>query len=945
MFLFLFIGIKYTKDPVYSCELSPPLPDDASSDHTSLIIPVSGGVQVPNFTPGAGQPAATAAFLPAATPPPALPLLTTAAADIEPFVHLVTAPTVAVEHPETAGAVVGNRDTAERRQFNEDVLPVPIDPRRRQPVGRPSAQFERLAIQPTGPTGGDEFVTSGSRAASRAADATDSQRARARKRLRILAVPSTAPVASTGQPSRFTVTEIVRNQPASSSSEEDAEQEDDVEQVEERRSDSAVLTVNIVRPRGETVIGDDDDRLLVCEKRANDQRQKIEELENRTKLHIDYANEKQLEIEQLLAEIESLQNETALFEESVESFETEIRNVTSVLIRKDQDIIKLMEDNNLTVLNLRNIISEKERTIGLKNDEVARTNSTLKKLSSQLKALSSAKVELAKETREQKETVARLREEKDNLLRIVQQLARIGNPNITFATNEEPADYDEDEKATHAQRLATMLEQEITSTPTSSEVSSARPVRGSSDFPLDVYIVQKYVNSIREESAQLRIKTEEGGALPEDNAEKEDDFLADSEEEDDFLSASRENRGITVAPEESVESAEESTTTAASSTIIPQQTKTTEQEASGNGAAAAAADKTAAEEPATTIVSAAAVEDAAVPSGNTDQPAAGHRMEAILIEGPTSQEPEVAPTRLPALLLDEELHNSTKAAEETQLSPLEEHAAIENGTLSQEVKSSAFVQPAAAESSTDSPPVIDAVKEDAVEKASPTEAPLSKEDNILAEVGQEGAAREARQEDQPETPAAAPAADSWEGSFLAAINDHVAVVEAVEVTTSASSQDESTHSSNLNEEKLEVEMEAGGQEEGEKREERDYDMEEEEMAKMQTEAQLFLLSQEMMGGAGGVAGERVERDYRRDEAVVPIYPQQQRVGRQHRDQEEEDSNGNAQQEDSDDNAQHEDSDGNAQQVDSDDIAQQEDSDGNAHHEVQDEQLHEMIIAF
>ena len=132
MFLFLFIGIKYTKDPVYSCELSPPLPDDASSDHTSLIIPVSGGVQVPNFTPGAGQPAATAAFLPAATPPPALPLLTTAAADIEPFVHLVTAPTVAVEHPETAGAVVGNRDTAERRQFNEDVLPVPIDPRRRQ---------------------------------------------------------------------------------------------------------------------------------------------------------------------------------------------------------------------------------------------------------------------------------------------------------------------------------------------------------------------------------------------------------------------------------------------------------------------------------------------------------------------------------------------------------------------------------------------------------------------------------------------------------------------------------------------------------------------------------------------------------------------------------------------------------------------------------------------
>jgi hypothetical protein len=459
-------------------------------------------------------------------------------------------------------------------------------------------------------------------------------------------------------------------------------------------------------------------------------------------------------------------------------------------------------------------------------------------------------------------------------------LARIGNPNITFATDEEPADYDEEEKSAHAQRLAAMLEQEISSTPTSAEeLSSVRPQRGSGNFPLDVEVVQKYVNSIigGPESAQLRLKTEVGSTLPEDNAEATEDFLAEAEEQD-FLAASRENRGITAPPAvEPLEVSTAASTVSSSPANVPEPIKTTEigQSSSSSAGEESATKPPAAEERATTVLSAA--ED------STEQPKAAHRMEAILIEPaeatPTESE---SITRLPALILDEELHkelkNPTSAAEEAKLSPLEQHVAIENGpivpTADPSSRQEIATEVAAQQSATE-------VKEAEVNT---TEAAQAKEDDILVEASHDASAAEAAREARQEETTLPAVHEGWEGSFLEAINDHVAVA-----TTSIPSIQEDTAvvvtsiSQEAEEKRLEDEIAAEGSSVVEQREEReDSYMQEED--KMRTEAQLYLLSQEIMGGGGeGAAAERFERDYRRDEsaATLATHAQLQRAGRQH----------------------------------------------------------------
>jgi hypothetical protein len=791
------------------------------------------------------------------------PAQTATTGSFDSFVHLVTAPSVAV-------------DTADRRTLTDDVIsaqplfPVPIDPRRRQPVGgtRIGSSFERLTAQPTASATGEEFSSgnSGTRAASRADDSTDSLRGRTRKRLRVAAVSLPASTARE-QPSRLILADETRSEKHRS---------EKVETFEEKEEDGlpqpapAAQIVKSSQVRDPATV----ESLQLCQKQVGDHKQRIEELENRTKLHIDYANEKQLEIEQLLTEIESLQNETALFEESVESFEAEIRNVTNILIKKDQDIIKLMEDNNMTTKNLRNIITEKERIISAKAEELIKTNSTVKKLTTQLKALASSKAERDRESREQTETVKRLREEKDNLLRIVQQLARINNPNITFTSEDEPTDYDEEEKEEHARRLAAMLEQEINSTPSSSEVgaTSGRPERGS-DFSLDVNIVQKYVNSIREErhsSTSNKSKDDEDSRLDEIvSREVEEDLLGESID-DDFLSTLRENRGITSSPaEESIEAADESTTTS-SSLILPQETKEIIEENEHEGSSTATDLH---EEPLTTVFS--AVEYTAT-SSTTEQLAAAHRMEPILIESVAESTTEQhaatsieTTTNPPPSLFKEEpvkdlnLSPDLNSTGEVQLSPLEQHAAIENGPPLAET-----TVPSREQLSADNRKTADNTenkkKEDIPSARDEVLKEVHKEEESLAETKR----RESRQE---ETPTTVPTvAEGWEGSFIEAISDHVSVDagdahQTEEEVVISNSTEFSTSipeaiRQEMEQEQLEVEV----------RDERDYSVndeeDEDEMAKMHTEAQLLLLSQEMMAGHHSQGSERFERDYRRDDS-------------------------------------------------------------------------------
>jgi hypothetical protein len=140
---------------------------------------------------------------------------------------------------------------------------------------------------------------------------------------------------------------------------------------------------------------------------------------------------------------------------------------------------------------------------------------------------------------------------------------------------------------------------------------------------------------------------------------------------------------------------------------------------------------------------------------------------------------------------------------------------------------------------------------------------VHKEEESLTETKR----RESRQE---ETPTTVPTvAEDWEGSFLEAISDHVSVDvgdahQPEEVVIS-----NSTEFSTSIPEAIQQEMEHEQLAEGEVREERDYsaaDEEDEEMAKMHTEAQLLLLSQEMMAGHHSQGYERFERDYRRDDS-------------------------------------------------------------------------------
>jgi hypothetical protein len=372
----------------------------------------------------------------------------------------------------------------------------------------------------------------------------------------------------------------------------------------------------------------------------------------------------------------------------------------------------------------------------------------------------------------------------------------------------------------------------------------------------------------------------------------EGDLLGESID-DDFLANLRENRGITSSPaEESIEAADESTTTS-SSLILPQETKEIIEENEHEGSAAATDLH---EEPLTTVFSASEYTST---SSTTEQLAAAHRMEPILIEAAAESTTEQhtatsieTTTNPPTSLFKEEqvkdlnLSPDLNSTSEVQLSPLEQHAEIENGPPLAET-----TVPSGEQLSADNIKTADQTenkkKEDVPSARDEVLKEVHKEEESLAETIR----RESRQE---ETPTTVPAVtEGWEGSFLEAISDHVSV-DAVDApqpeeevvisnSTEFSTSIPDAIQQEMEQEHLEVEV----------RDERDYSVNEEdedEMAKMHTEAQLLLLSQEMMAGHHSQGYERFERDYRRDDSASSASAsshswkggeQRQRDGRSH----------------------------------------------------------------
>jgi len=212
-------------------------------------------------------------------------------------------------------------------------------------------------------------------------------------------------------------------------------------------------------------INDDDNDQLIqnCLKEAIKHAREIEELENRTSLHIEYAQEKQLEINYLEEKLEALKNDSMENDNIIKDLESQNRNMTTLLQQKEKSIVKLKDD----IINLEKSFQKEETR---KHKTITGLNKKLESVESDLKQ---ARHSLAKTVNEAKEKevelqdtqgqLIKLRNEKKNLLKIVQQLAEIGNPSLNFNTfalvekvnddyesssdyeySEEPEDYQEE---------------------------------------------------------------------------------------------------------------------------------------------------------------------------------------------------------------------------------------------------------------------------------------------------------------------------------------------------------------------------------------------------------------------------------------------------------------------------------------------------------------------
>merc|ERR1719245_2990527 len=119
--------------------------------------------------------------------------------------------------------------------------------------------------------------------------------------------------------------------------------------------------------------GDKDALIDNCLKEAIKHSREIEELENRTALHIEYAQEKQLEIQLLEETLETLRNESILESEKMLNLERKIKNLTTLLDAKDTTISELKDDISKLEETFQNEESKKHETIKDLNKKLEQT--------------------------------------------------------------------------------------------------------------------------------------------------------------------------------------------------------------------------------------------------------------------------------------------------------------------------------------------------------------------------------------------------------------------------------------------------------------------------------------------------------------------------------------------------------------------------------------------
>jgi len=198
------------------------------------------------------------------------------------------------------------------------------------------------------------------------------------------------------------------------------------------------------REEERTVVVTENPLILKCLDEAEKHAQHIEELENRTALHIEYAQEKQIEIELLEITIEAAKNQSEIDAGVIEDLKASIYNLTVVNEAKEGKISDLADDIAKLEITF-------EQEIESKHTAILNLTSTLESFESAINVL---KKTVSDKTAENKVIVGKLDEtkaeanklttEKKELLEIIQQLAEIGNPALNFNTFIETASDQED---------------------------------------------------------------------------------------------------------------------------------------------------------------------------------------------------------------------------------------------------------------------------------------------------------------------------------------------------------------------------------------------------------------------------------------------------------------------------------------------------------------------
>ena len=194
--------------------------------------------------------------------------------------------------------------------------------------------------------------------------------------------------------------------------------------------------------------------ILKCLDDAEKHATAIEELQNRTALHIDYAQEKQIEIELLETTLEEVRNQSKVDRETIVTLQASVKNLTDIISTKDVKVSDLREDIVKQKTEFEKIVEEKEENILTLTVRLENASAELSNMQNELKA-QERDIELKNSRLEKvRANVKRLSTEKKNLLQIVQALAEIGNPALNFSQFIRGDDNEEDEEEDEAEGSA-----------------------------------------------------------------------------------------------------------------------------------------------------------------------------------------------------------------------------------------------------------------------------------------------------------------------------------------------------------------------------------------------------------------------------------------------------------------------------------------------------------